>query len=341
MAAKIRTVMLVSLVTILIWLWAEGESLSTTSLNPEVVFVQEGTDLLLETDQDWRGTVRVRVQGSTRALTQAENGLGTQIRLKLGQGGVPSQPGERQVVNLEEAIRALPELRQAGLSVQEVTPAITVVKIVRLVTREVPVRAAMPTGAELLGDPVVTPVRVQVRLPEALANKLAADATAVAPVSDAEFDAARDDASRTVTTALQLPGVTAGVGEVQFVPEKVSVTFRRKRSVDSITLASTPVWFALPPTESGKWEVEVIDQFLREVTFTGPAESIAKIRSRDMVPIAEVRLSSDDLEKGVETKEAVFVGLPSGVETGVAVKTVRVKITRRKADAADTPSDGD
>lgn len=339
MAAKIRAVVLVTLVTLLIWLWAEGESLSSTSFNPEIVIAPEGTELLVENDADWRGTVRVRMQGSTRALTQAESTLGVQIRLKLGQGGVPSQPGERQVVDLEEAIRSLPRVRELGLTVQEVTPAITVVKIVRLVTKELPVRAAMPTGAELLGDPVITPARVQVKLPEAIAAKLPVDASAVAPIGDAEFDAARDDTSRTVSTALQMPGVTAGAGEIQFIPEKVSVTFRRKRSVDSITLASTPVWFSMPPIESAKWNVEITDQFLRDVTFTGPADSIAKIRSREVVPIAEVRLSSDDLEKGVETKDAVFVALPPGVETGVAVKTVRVKITRRKADPGDTPPD--
>lgn len=338
MSAKIRTVLLVSLVTVLIWLWAEGESLSTTSLNPSIVFQQDSTDLLVETEDDWRGTVRVRLQGSTRALTQAESELGSQVRLRLGQNGVPGQPGERQVVDLEEAIRQMPEIRAAGLSVQEVTPAIAVVKIVRLVTQELAVRAVMPEGVETLADPVTSPPRVSVRMPEELAKRLASDATALATITREEMGAGRDDASQTLLTTVRLPAPLTDAPGVTITPDKVSVTFRLKRSVDSVTLASSPVWFALPPTEGNKWDIDLTDQFLRDVTFTGPAEAIARIRSREVVPIAEVRLSSDDLEKGIETKEALFVGLPPGVESGVAVKTVRLKITRRKAAPAEGPS---
>jgi hypothetical protein len=339
MSAKIRTVLLVSLVTVLIWLWAEGESLSTTSLNPSIVFLHDNDELLrVETDDDWRGMVRVRLQGSTRALTQAESKLGSQLSLRLGQNGVPGQPGQKQVVRLEEAIRQMPEIRAAGLSVQEVTPASTVVNIVRLVEQELPVRAVLPAGVETLADPVCSPLRVSVRMPEELAKQLSPDATAVATITREEMGTGRDDASQTLVTTVQLPGPLAEAAGVTIKPEKVSVTFRLKRSVDSVTLASSPVWFALPPVEGNKWNIELTDQFLRDVTFTGPAEAIARIRSGEVVPIAEVRLSSDDLEKGIETKEALFVGLPPGVESGVAVKTVRLRITRRKAEPPEGPS---
>jgi hypothetical protein len=107
--------------------------------------------------------------------------------------------------------------------------------------------------------------------------------------------------------------------------------------VDTVTVPSVPVWFSQPPTEGKRWNIELTDQFLRDVTFTGPSDAIAKIRARDIIPIAEIQLSSDDLEKGIETKEAVFVGLPPGVESGVAVKTVRLKIERRKSGPDSAP----
>lgn len=335
MSAKIRTIMLVSLVTVLIWLWAEGESLSTETLNPSVVFVQDGDELLLETnDKQWTGTVSVRLEGSNRALTDARRELGSRIRLKLGQPGVPSAAGEQQPVNLEEAIRQLPEVRAAGLSVQQVTPAITVVKIVKLVAKEFTVRATLPPDIGLLGESTVSPQKVIVRMPEAIAGLVPPDAIAEAALSREELGSPRDDLAQTIATTVRLPAL-AGHPDVIITPEKVNVTFRLKRSVDTVTVASVPVWFSLPPVEGRRWDIELTDQFLRDVTFTGPTDAIAKIRSREVIPIAEVQLSSDDLESGIEAKEAVFAQLPPGVESGVAVKTVRLKITRRRDTAND------
>jgi hypothetical protein len=219
------------------------------------------------------------------------------------------------------------------LSVQEVTPAITVLRIERLVERDIPVRAVPPSDVELLGDPTVQPVRVTILIPEELAAELAADAFALAPLSREQLAAGRDDVNVTISTAVMLPEPLTSAHGVKIVPDKVNVSFRLKRGVDSVTLASSPVWFALPPTEGNKWDIDLTDQFLRDVTFTGPSDSIAKIRSREVIPIAEVRLLSDELERGIETKEAVFVNLPPGVESGVAVKTVRLKITRRSTPA--------
>lgn len=336
MSANIRTILLVTLVTLLIWLWAEGESLSSETLNPSITFVQDSNELLLETtDQQWNGAVSVRLQGSNRALTDARRDLGKQIRLKVGDQGVPSQPGQ-QIVDFKKAIEQLPEVRTLGLSVVEVTPANTVVKIVKMMARELTVRPALATDINILGDATVSPAKVTVRAPSELAALLPADVYAVAPITKEQLGVARDDTPQTITTTVQIPEL-AGKEGVVITPEKVGVTFRLRRSVDTVTVPSVPVWFSLPPTEGRRWNIDLTDQFLRDVTFTGPSDAIAKIRSRDIIPIAEIQLSSDDLEKGIEAKEAVFVGLPPGVESGVAVKTVRLKIARRKDNTDSNP----
>jgi hypothetical protein len=338
MSAKIRTIMLVSLVTVLIWLWAEGESLSSETLTPSVVFVQDGNDLRLEKmDSQWNGAVSVRLQGSTRALTDARRDLGKQLQLKLGALGVPARPGQ-QVVDFKTAIEDLAEIRVLGLSVVEVTPANTVVNLVQMKERELTVRPSLPEDINILGEATVSPVRVTVRYPEELDKLVPPDAVAIAPVTRGQLGTGRDDAAQIITTKVQVAELADKPGVV-VSPDLVSVTFRLKRSVDTVTIASVPVWFSLPPTEGKNWNIEITDQFLRDVTFTGPIDAIAKIRSREVVPIAEVQLSSDDLDKGVEAKEAVFASLPPGVESGVAVKTVRVKIERRKNnDSEESPA---
>ncbi len=338
MSAKIRTILLVSLVTVLIWLWAEGESLSSETLTPSVNFVQDGDELLLEKlDGQWNSAVSVRLQGSTRALTDARRDLGKQIQLKLGAQGVPARPGQ-QVVDFKTAIEQLDQIRALGLSVVEVTPANTVINLVQMKVRELTVRPALPEGINILGEATVSPGKVIVRLPEELDKLIPPEAVAIAPVSREQLGTGRDDTAQIITTKVQVPELADKPGVV-FTPDHVNVTFRLKRSVDTVTIPSVPVWFSLPPTEGKNWDIELTDQFLRDVTFTGPIDAIAKIRSREVVPIAEVQLSSDDLDKGVEAKEAVFAGLPPGVESGVAVKTVRLKITRRtNNDAVEEPS---
>jgi hypothetical protein len=347
MSAKIRTFLLVTLVTVLIWLWAEGESLSSDTLTTNVVFVEDN-DLQIEPDRQWSGALTVRLQGSIRALTDARRELGTQIRLQLGQPGMPSTPQEeQQPVNMEEAIRQLPAIRSLGLSVQGVTPGITLVKIVKLVNRDLPVRVVLPRDIGLLGDSTVSPAKITVRIPEALAGRLSDDAFAEAPLSRAELDASRDDTAQVITAAVRIPALEGVERQVVMIPDRVSVTFRLKRSVDTVTIPSVPVWYSLPPTEGKRWDIELTDQFLRDVTFTGPTESIAKIRSREVIPIAQVQITSDELENAIEAKEAVFVGLPPGVESGVAVKTVRLRIQRRRNDvdqgppALNVPASGD
>lgn len=340
MSAKIRTIILVSLVTVLIWLWAEGESLDTETFNPSITFVQndEG-DMLIRPYERWAGSVRVRVQGSKRALTEAKSELSGEIRLKIGDRGVPKHPGLQQIVDLGEAIEGLPVVRRLGLSVQEVTPANTVVRIVKLVSRELPVRPIVPADIALLGQATVSPPRVTVKLTEAQDAQLPTDAVATAELTKQDLASVRDDTALTLTCRVRLPDGLDDESEVEITPPRVSVTFRLKRSVDSVTVATVPVWFALPSTEGDGWNIELIDKFLRDVTFTGPTEAIAKIRSREVVPLAEVRLSSDDLENGIEAKEAVIVDVPPGVESGVAVKTVRLKVTRRRTTPSPSAED--
>lgn len=336
MKTQLRTILLVSLVSLLIWLWAEGESLQTLAVTPRVVFVAERSDLELRTSPNWGGTVRIRIQGSTRAIHDAEAEMGAEIELRLGHPGVPSEPGD-QIVSLEEAIRQLPMVKSKGLNIIEVTPPSTVVRIERLVTRELPLRTIVAPDVDLLGDPTISPTKVTIRLPEALATQLPADAFASATLSKAEIGSARDDAAQTIVSAIKLPAVLQGVDGVALTPDKANVTFRIKRMVDSIPVASVPVWVSIPPNEGAKWDIELVDQFLRDVTFTGPADAIDKIRTREFVPIAEIRLSSDDLDRGIETKQAVFVNLPPGIETGVAIKSVRVRIIKRKPDRPGAP----
>lgn len=71
------------------------------------------------------------------------------------------------------------------------------------------------------------------------------------------------------------------------------------------------------------------EAFLSDVTVSGPADGVAKVRSGEATVRAIVELSWEDLAKGVKQKQATFAGLPSGVTAGAANTTVSLKISRR------------
>lgn len=93
----------------------------------------------------------------------------------------------------------------------------------------------------------------------------------------------------------------------------VSVTGQLSRRVRTLELAPVPVWLVLPSTEGTGWDVEVLDKLLPGVSATGPQASIDRLERGDLVAIAFVTLSSDELERGVESKAAIVAAVQPGL----------------------------
>jgi hypothetical protein len=109
-----------------------------------------------------------------------------------------------------------------------------------------------------------------------------------------------------------------------------------------VRLPNVPVWFSLPPTEDGsKWNIEILDKFLTDVTVTGSKEGITRITKGGLVVKGLVELTTDDLEKGLAekgslVKQALFVGVPADLSCSVANSAVRIKVTKRVGASQDS-----
>jgi hypothetical protein len=195
--------------------------------------------------------------------------------------------------------------------------------VVKLVDRELLVQADL-TGIEVEGDATVLPSKVRVTMPEDEARKLPESTTAVAVIAPEDLGPGRDDGPRTVLAKVRLPAPLMQGPVAEFVTmsrDTVRVTLRVRKRVETLELATVPVWITLPPTEGTAWDVEVVEPFLRGVTVTGPKDLVQRIRSRELVAIAFVVLSSDELAAGIKSKPAVFapvaadlIGAPAGAE---------------------------
>lgn len=373
--AVIKAAVVALLVAALIWIWAEGESLSTRQTEPiELRLPDEPTnDLAIRADDPgWNGTIRVRLEGSVRAVDDAVDRLGKQIRLPVVLEGMPTTPVTRFPLKLRELISRMPALANSAGIVAEVTPAEILVTAERMVTRQLPVRVELATPVPLDGEPVATPPAVSVRLTEAAAVDLGPDAAVIAVVPEADLIRARAEGPLTVSLPVRRP---AGVGAGSIVtPDAVSVSVRIKQAIDTVRLPTVPVWFSLPPTEDGaQWSIEILDKFLTDVTISGASEDVQRVRNGQIPVKAVIEFSSDELERvaaqgdrngsgiglapapgtsgapaagtgtggggvapgsgaGTVTKQAAFSGLPPGVTASVVNGAVRVKVTRRSGN---------
>lgn len=340
--SQFRAAAVATVVAMVVWFFAEGESVSTRTVVTSVSFSLEPVgDLVVRPDAVFKGVVRVTLEGTTRTIDAAAAAVGGEILLRPGSPGVPETPGQ-QSVDLREAIGSLPKLRGLGSTLAQIEPKAVVVNVVRLVSKEVPVRVEFGGGTDIALDvePTCTPATVTVRVPVKDADRIPEGAFAVALVSGAEMRrlAARGNAAfanggvQVVQGLVRAPDEAIGIEPIVLAPEQVNVNLRLKRKVGQLKMPTVPVWIGLPSAEDpGKWTIEVQDKVVTDVTLTGPTEELEKIRSGLVTVRAMVELSSEDLAKGITSKQAVFPGLPPGVVA--AANQVRLsRVARRESD---------
>ncbi len=347
MIEHLKTAALVIAVTVLIWVWAEAESLSTQTLAPRLELVGSQSLLVKPIAPGWTGSVTIRLRGATASLDRAQRALSQTVRLTAGSGGIPTSPGEH-VIDLRDALRADPEFRRAGVTIDEVQPATLAVLVQTIDERTLPIRLRLinATGqpVELEGEPTLSITSALVRGPADLIKQLPDSAAVVGIVEPDQLARLRDDQPQTVNARLALPDSIAASGSASVNPDRVSAVIRLRSRTESWTLASVPVWIAIPPTEGDQWDIELAEPFLAGVKFTGPKEAIAALRERTDLPVAFVNLTSDDLERaaaadrGLTSKRVTFSSLPATIQADAPRLTVEVRVKKRPPiTSPDTP----
>lgn len=342
MIDKLKTALLVSLVTVLIWTFAEAEGLRIETVQFSVVLQNDpGGPIAIrpQPGSDFNGAVTARVEGATANIDTLRDALRRPLVLKPGEDEVPATPGTH-LLDLRAALRAHPEFRARGVSITDAQPAIVEVQIEEMVEHPLKVTARVPEG-DLDGPATVSPDTVLVRLPKRLWESLGPDPEAVARIDPATLRSLPVGRRSTVRgLAIELPEPLRGADLVTVEPARVNVDLTlRSRMVDA-TLASVPVQIRIAPLEYGKWDLTIPeeDHFLRDVTISGPRGVIADLQSGELPVVAYVALSFEELERAALsgepiTKEAVFSDLPSELDFHAEERTVRVFVRPRQAPA--------
>lgn len=325
---RIPDYLLVTLIAVLIWIYAEGRNVQTyTPADAVPIEVDLADEDMVITEQSPE-RVGVRFRGTAGELAKIKRVLADGFRLELG----VSEPGEKSLPMVDE-LRGAERLAGLNVSIVAAEPSTLQLTVDRLVTESVPV-VFQPADVEL-GEPAVPlPSQVRLTVPERLLDEVGEElsdmvltAAPLAPIAPL-----RQGVEHTVRARVVLPMVLENNPHVRVEPEEVDLTFTIDKKEDSVTLPSVPVWNLAPTHDRNRFEIDLEDDRLRDVEVTGPSEMIQRVRDRAIPVVAILRLSSDDLTSGLDKENTGTVTFDLPPELNVDSPTTSVRYTVRRLE---------
>ncbi len=330
LAARARTFVLVVGVALVIWLYAEAESLTRTEREVSVAIVSRAEDAACRVvDPNWRGAVRLRFEGSTAAIAKAPRS----IELSPGDPAVPDEEGEHSV-DLRTALGASDELVRTGVSLLSADPPSVRLRVSAI--DRIPDADVRPevSGVALAGAPLVEPPNVLVSGPRETLARLAGalgGAVVVARVPAQTAAGAEEGKPTRIPVRLTLP-VGFDETDVTITPREAFVTITRGPG-DVWQPPPPAVRILIPPAAAARWRVEPAEdqRFVRGVSLSGPPASVERFRSGELTLGALVSLSTDDLARGAQSKPVSFVAEKGGailaLPPGISVNAPETSIS--------------
>jgi hypothetical protein len=338
MTDRVRAILVSGVLAVLIWAFAEAESLRSVDI---------AVDLILRASESPARTADVpgqpvgkpvrisaTIEGPTGAVDAfLRRGEGRVLEVSPGMGGMPVEPGEH-VVDLRQVIRATgAEFTSKGLNIKKVDPPTLRLVVDEWATREVRVEVVTPEG-DLDGPPEPTPRLVRLVAPAREMAAVPEASRAVARIDAGTFGRLVPGRRETIPAVpLELPGEVVNSSRARLEPSSVSVTLTVRSRTATIVVPSVPVHLRIAPAEMAKFDVDIVEQdrAILDVTVSGPADLVRQIEDKSVPLIAMVPLSFEELERGIASKEVQFHNLPGGsLRFEAPNKTVRLKIRRRE-----------
>ena len=332
----LRTFIIVTLITAMVWLLAESRMVRSRSLEAQVVLttvpvssVGDGHELVVRqaTDQTQIRTVEIKLEGSTAGLDRFARLLQNRVELRVGRE-IPAKPGVHSI-DLRSVLRQSLETTVHGLIITDVTPANISVEVDELETREFPVRIVLPNEVQLDGVPRADPDLIQVIAPASVLAKVQSN-EALVQINAGEIAQLAQGRLETIPGVIvEIDGLDRRDWATQINPAQVDVFVTLRTLTQNYTIDRLPVQVLLAPGEVGKWLIEIneADKDLVNIEVSGSAEAIELLKAGKAKPRAFINLSFEELERGIRSKSAQILGLPVGSRVISPQSTVNFTIS--------------
>ena len=324
--------------TLLIWIYAEREQV-TKEQNETIPFEIVSTDpnrlVTLRPPQDSNVVVelegpRARVQ---EVLHRLRGGAFPQgLRIEIDKAMLPNRDHQLRTISL---IANHPLFRDNGITVTRTQPDTITVTVDEIVERDANVVPA--PGTPNLGEGTkFSPAVVKLRGPR---NVLSPDGVATALTAYAHVPAnvlAQPGQRAEGGLELSLPPPLATDARVSITPSRVDAVLQVRASDAKWEMRAMTVRLDVDKGVTDKFTVEY-EPSIYDVTLVGPKDIIDQLSAgtANITPYAQLKVTTEDAERGQQQRAVRFVDLPDGVKVDEKdrQRTVPFQLVR-KADAA-------
>lgn len=322
MADQIMRYLTITIIAFMVWLYAEGATRKSHSVQITVHFVAPPNQRLLIDPPNMQVSSMVRC--ATSQLQQVKELGADGIEIQLAE-----KPGEiEQLVSLETLVGPHERFNRLGVTIERVDPIAAPVRVERLIERAIPIELRMPPDLELAGPAVFSDVG-QIVLPA----RFAPDIEGLKLVARLDGNALAGIVPGVTTDRVidvSVPPEMARFPDLNHTPRKVKVTFTVKKKEDEHILGIVPVLLTIAPNLARQYDVKVDEEsmVLRDIKIKGPSDMIARIKANTIKVEALLSLSPEELEKMIPSKHPVL-HLPAGVNVESTPPLVKFTITKR------------
>jgi hypothetical protein len=327
---KLETWIFVTIITVLVWVYAENENVKQHELEVSLRPVAEGGKAVLIAPPEPR-TVRMSIRCSQSQLQQLRTFARTPFDVPLTAD--PENP--TQVIDVKTLLAGVEPFSDLGVNILDTDPARISYSVEALQTVGVEIRVVAPEGVQLAPGVSAEPTRAEVRLTQRYASLLATQKLE-ARLDMENLADYEENVPHSLDVPLSLPSSVPAL-RATIIPSTARVTFTIRKQTDTYMIDRVPVNLVVSPVLMQQFDVSVPpDQiFVRDVKVTGPSDMIRRIREGDVKVIAELRLSADNLEQRIESA-VPYIDLPQGVTLTSQVPRINLTI-RPRADTLLAP----
>ena len=315
---RITTIVVVSFITLLIWLVAEGRTRSSEVFPGRVQFVVAAGDSTGNfAVSPAQIPVMVSLAGPASAIREARSTL-RNASLSIE---VSAEHGRRELNDLTGLIAALPAIRELGVEIESIDPEDVVLDIEERVPRTATVRPLMPAESRV-EDLTVDPKHVTVYVLRPDLRNLPETPVVEAIIDPDDLVALEPGGDHTVNATLRLADNHALSSVATIDPPSAQVRFRLLGSLRQLTVDRVRVLVLTAPQDLGAYHVKIAEPLLRDVRIEAAPETIDAIARGDLFVTAVVYLTTDEKEKRIQTKQATFLEAVGGDSPGLPVQIV-------------------
>lgn len=329
---RLGTYLVVTAITLLIWIWAAGETRNEDTVYARVkVLASSDFETIVSPAGDRQ--VDIEVKGSARSIQRLRQMLSQPLELTTGSYGIPREAG-RHTISLAEAIQAQPEMTQGDITILNTDPSTLEIEVDSMTQISVPVEPIL-TGVTLGGEAVSNPETATLTLPSRIVAQIPG-ARVIAEPSPSTLSGLEAGRSQRILVPLRLPAALRPYAQnITIDPTSVQLAFTLILKTRSSTIPIVPVQVAAPAQDLSEYTVTIdpSSQFLADVVIEGAVDVVKAFEEKKPPVVAFVHLTSDDLSRMVEEAPVTLWELPEGlrvtsVDGGSSQPFVKLTITR-------------